>query len=89
MAPLQRATLDQPAAAASVRGDDLLAARVWGAATAHREAVGEPRSLGEAAAIDPYLNRSRAALGGKSFHRAATAGAALELETALADALGR
>jgi predicted ATPase/DNA-binding SARP family transcriptional activator len=81
--------LDPLAAVAAVRGDHLLAARLWGAATAHREAMGEPRTPGEAAALDRHLELSRAALGSVSFSRAADAGAALELQTALADALSR
>lgn len=81
--------LDPLAATASVRGDHLLAARLWGAATAHREEIGEPRTVGEAAAVDRHLDASRAALGSERFDRAAAAGAVLELETALAEALRR
>jgi predicted ATPase/DNA-binding SARP family transcriptional activator len=82
-------TLDQLSAAAAVRGDHLLAARLWGAATAHRDEIGEPRSVGEGAAIDRHLDSSRAVLGERGFTRAAAAGAVLELETALAEALRR
>ncbi len=82
-------TLDQLAATAAVREDHTLAARLWGAATAQREATGEPRTVGEASAIDRHLDSSRATLGDDGFARAAAAGAALELESALAEALGR
>lgn len=80
-------TLDPLAATASVRGDHLLAARLWGAATTHREEIGEPRTVGEAAAVDRHLDVSRAALGSEGFSRAAATGSVLELETVLAEAL--
>jgi tetratricopeptide (TPR) repeat protein len=80
-------TLDPLAATASVRGDHLLAARLWGAATTHREEIGEPRTVGEAAAVDRHLDASRAALGSEGFSRAAATGSVLELETVLAEAL--
>ena len=48
---------------------------------------GEPRTLAEAAAIDRHLDASRAALGPERFAAAASGGAALELEAALAEAL--
>ncbi|MBS1887630.1 MAG: tetratricopeptide repeat protein [Actinobacteria bacterium] len=79
--------LEQLAATAAVRGDDALAARLWGAATAQRETAGEPRTSGDAAAIDRHLDASREALGPERFAEAAGGGAAIELETALAEAL--
>ena len=81
------AALERLAATAAVRNDHAVAARLWGAATAQRDAAGEPRSAAEAAAIDRYLEASRAALGSKRFAAAAAGGAALELDAALAEAL--
>ena len=74
-------------ATAAVRSDHAFAARLWGAATAQRDAAGEPRTIADAAVIDRHLDVSRAALGPERFAAAATAGAALELEAALAEAL--
>ncbi len=79
--------LERLAATAAVRDDHAFAARLWGAATAQRDAAGEPRTAAEAAAIDRYLDASRAALGAERFAAAATDGAALDLEAALAEAL--
>jgi predicted ATPase/DNA-binding SARP family transcriptional activator len=79
--------LEQLAATAAVRGDDALAARLWGAASAHRDAAGEPRTVAEAAAIDRHLDSSRAGLGAERFAAAARDGAELELEAALAEGL--
>ena len=81
--------LELLAATAALRNDHALAARLWGAATAQRDAAGEPRTAGEAASVERHLNASRAALGPDEFAAAETAGAALDLETALADALAR
>ncbi|HEX8751891.1 MAG TPA: BTAD domain-containing putative transcriptional regulator [Solirubrobacterales bacterium] len=80
--------LEQLAATAAVGGDHELAARLWGAASAQRDATGEPRTLAEAAAIDRHLDASRAALGADRFAAAARGGAELELESALAEGLG-
>ena len=74
-------------ATAAVRSDHAFAARLWGAATAQRDAAGEPRTIADAAVIDRHLDVSRAALGPERFAAAATAGAALDLEAALAEAL--
>ena len=74
-------------ATAAVRSDHAFAARLWGAATAQRDAAGEPRTVADAAVIDRHLDASRAALGLERFAAAATAGAALDLEAALAEAL--
>jgi len=79
-------TIEQFAATASVRGEHLLAARLWGAATARRADIGQPCSIGETAAIERYVGASRTALGSTAFAAAEAAGAALELETALAEA---
>jgi tetratricopeptide (TPR) repeat protein len=79
--------LDRLAATAAVRNDHAFAARLWGAATAQRDAAGEPRTAGEAATTDRYVDVSRAALGPERFAAAATGGAALELDAALAEAL--
>ena len=46
--------------------DHAFAARLWGAATAQRDAAGEPRTVAEAAAIDRHLDASRAALGARA-----------------------
>jgi tetratricopeptide (TPR) repeat protein len=81
--------LEWLAATASHRKDHALAARLWGAATAQRDAAGEPHTPAEAAAIDPYVDASRAALGHERFAAAARAGAALDLEAALSEALTR
>jgi tetratricopeptide (TPR) repeat protein len=80
--------LERLAATAALRGDHPLAARLWGSATAQRDSAGEPRSAGEAAAIDRYLDASRAALGDEGFAAAAAEGAALDLDAALDAALG-
>ena len=72
-----------------MRSEHAFAARLWGAATAQRDAAGEPRTIADAAVIDRYLDVSRAALGPEHFAAAATAGAALDLEAALAEALTR
>jgi hypothetical protein len=79
--------LDRLAAAAAVRDDHTLAARLWGAATAQRDATGEPRTPAEAAAIDRHLDVARAALGPERFAAAAAGGAGLELDAALVEAL--
>jgi tetratricopeptide (TPR) repeat protein len=79
--------LERLAATAAMRGDHAVAARLWGAATAQREAAGEPRSASEAAAVDRHLDASRAALGPDGFAAAAASGAGLDLEAALAEAL--
>jgi hypothetical protein len=70
-----------------MRGDHAVAARLWGAATAQREAAGLPRTCTEAAAVDRHLETSRTALGPEGFAAAAAGGAGLELEAALAEAL--
>jgi tetratricopeptide (TPR) repeat protein len=77
------AALERLAATAALRGDHGLAARLWGAATAQRDAAGEPRTPAEAAAIDRHLDASRAALGAERFAAAAAAGAELDLDAAL------
>jgi hypothetical protein len=79
--------LEQLAATAAVRGDHAVAARLWGAATAQRDAAGEPRTIADAAAIDRHLDASRAALGPDGFAAAAGGGAALDVDAALAEAL--
>lgn len=81
--------LELLAATAALRNDHALAARLWGAATAQRDAAGEPRTAGETASVERHLNASRDALGPDEFAATETAGAALDLETALADALAR
>ncbi len=81
--------LERLAATAAARSDHVLAARLWGAATAQRDAAGEPRPVAEAAAIDRYLDASRAALGTDRFTAAEAAGAALDLEAALSEAIMR
>jgi len=83
------AALERLAATAAVRGDHAEAARLWGAATALRDAAGEPRTAAEAAAIDRHLDASRTALGSARFAEAAAGGAGLELEPALAEALAQ
>jgi predicted ATPase/DNA-binding SARP family transcriptional activator len=85
--PSQVRVLEQLAATAAVRGDHLLAARLWGAAAAQRDEAGQPRTPAEAAAIDRHLDSSRTALGPKRFAAAASEGGTLELETALEEAL--
>ena len=80
--------LERLAAAAAVAADHAAAARLWGAATALRDAAGEPRTAAEAASIDRHLDASRAALGPERFAATAAGGAALELDAALAEALG-
>jgi hypothetical protein len=70
-----------------VRGDHPAAARLWGAATAQRDAGGEPRTAAEAAALDRHLDAARAARGAERFAEAARGGAELDLEAALAEAL--
>jgi hypothetical protein len=79
--------LERLAATAAMRGDHAVAARLWGAATAQREAAGLPRTCTEAAAVDRHLDASRASLGPEGFAAAAAGGAGLELEAALAEAL--
>jgi predicted ATPase/DNA-binding SARP family transcriptional activator len=79
--------LEWLAATAAARNDHTRAARLWGAATAQRDAAGEPRTPADAAALNQYLHASRAALGPHGFAAAATGGAALDLDAALADAL--
>jgi predicted ATPase/DNA-binding SARP family transcriptional activator len=81
--------LERLAATAAARNDHALAARWWGAATALRDAAGEPRTAAEAAAIDRHLDMSRAALGPERFAEAVAGGAELELDPALAEALAR
>jgi predicted ATPase/DNA-binding SARP family transcriptional activator len=81
--------LEQLAATAAVRNDHAFAARLWGAATAQRDAAGEPQTLADAMAIDRHLATSRAALGPDRFAEAASGGAALEFDAALAEALAR
>ncbi len=81
--------LEQLAATAAVRNDHAFAARLWGAATAQRDAAGEPRTIADATAIDRHLDASRAALGPDRFAAAAGGGAALEFDAALAEALDR
>jgi tetratricopeptide (TPR) repeat protein len=81
--------LERLAAAAAVRGDHTAAARLWGAAEAQRDAVGEPITAGEAAAVERHLAASREALGPEAFAAAASAGAALDLDGALGEALRR
>jgi tetratricopeptide (TPR) repeat protein len=79
--------LERLAATAAVRDDHALAARLWGSATALRDAAGEPRTAAEAALLDRHLDATRAALGPDGFAESAHGGAALELEAALAEAL--
>ena len=79
--------LERLAATAALRNHHALSARLWGAATAQRDAAGEPRTAADSAAIDRHLDASRAALGPERFAAAATGGAALDLEAALAEAL--
>jgi hypothetical protein len=82
------AALEGLAATAPAQNDHAGAARLWGAATAQREAADGPRTPADAVALDRYLDASRASLGPERFAAAITAGAALDLETALAEALG-
>ncbi len=84
---LQVIALERLAATAAVRNEHARAARLWGAATAQREASGEPLTPADAAMLDPYLRPSRAALGSEGFAAAAKEGAALDLSSALAEAL--
>lgn len=79
--------LEHLAATAAVRDEHALAARLWGAATAQREAAGEPRTDAEAAAIDRHLAASRATLGPKRFASAENSGTEIELDAALAEGL--
>jgi predicted ATPase/DNA-binding SARP family transcriptional activator len=81
--------LERLAATAAVREDHTRAARLWGAATAQRDAAGEPRSAGDAAALARFLDASRAALGRARFAAASSEGAALDFDAALADGLRR
>ena len=60
--------LERLAATAAARNDHAFAARLWGAATAHREAAGEPLTAAEASAIDGY-STSRARPSGPSASR--------------------
>jgi hypothetical protein len=60
---------------------------LWGAATAQREAAGEPRSAAEEATLERHLDASSAALGPDGFAAAAAGGGVLGLEEALAEAL--
>ena len=79
--------LERLAATAAVREEHAVAARLWGAASAQREATGEPQTPAEAAATDRYMNLARGALGAERFAAAAAGGAGLDLEAALAEAL--
>jgi hypothetical protein len=81
--------LEGLAATAAVREDHAFAARLWGAATAQRDATGEPRTAADAATLDRYVDASRSALGPERFAAAATGGAAFDLDVALAEALAR
>jgi tetratricopeptide (TPR) repeat protein len=83
------AALDRLAATAAVRGDHALAARLWGAASAQRDAAGEPRTVADAAALDRYVDAARTALGAERFAAEAVDGAGLTLEAALDEALAR
>jgi predicted ATPase len=82
------AALEGLAATAAAQNDHARAARLWGAATAQREAADGPRTLADAVALDRYLDASRASLGPERFAAAITAGAALDIDAALAEALG-
>ena len=84
---LQVIALERLAATAAARNEHARAARLWGAATAQREVSGEPLTPADASMLDPYLRPSRAALGSERFAAAAKEGAALDLSTALAEAL--
>jgi predicted ATPase/DNA-binding SARP family transcriptional activator len=79
--------LEGLAATAAVREDHAFAARLWGAATAQRDAAGEPRTAADAATLDRYVDASRSALGPERFAAAATDGAGLDLDAALTEAL--
>ncbi len=79
--------LELLAATAAARADHAFAARLWGAAGAQREAAGEPRTAAETATLAGYLDAARAALGPEGFASATDAGAALDLDAALSEAL--
>jgi predicted ATPase/DNA-binding SARP family transcriptional activator len=84
---LQVIALERLAATAAARDEHARAARLWGAATTHRDVSGEPLTPADAAMLDRYLRPSREALGPERFAAAAKDGAALDLTAALAEAL--
>jgi hypothetical protein len=58
--------LERLAATGAVRDDHAVAARLWGAAAAQRDAAGESLTVAETAAIDRHLDGSRARARGRA-----------------------
>ena len=80
--------LAQLASLARRRGQGSRAARLWGAATTLREAIGAPLTADQSAELDHEVATARAACDEVEFTAAWAAGEALSLEQAVAEALG-
>jgi hypothetical protein len=81
-------SLEQLAMVAGVAQDSERAARLFGAATAQREAEQVPLPTVERTDIEAAVAPARAALGEEAWAAAFAAGRALSLEEAAAEALG-
>jgi predicted ATPase/predicted Ser/Thr protein kinase len=80
--------LQTAAALAATRDEPARAARLWGAANALRESTGASPSAVELAAEDAWLAPARAKAADEAFELELTAGRRLELDDAVAAALG-
>jgi hypothetical protein len=79
--------LEDMAGVACGQGHPDLAARLCGAAAALSETIGAQRAPNERATYDRTIAAARAALGGEAFTRHWTAGRAMSLEQAAAEAV--